>query len=335
MTYPVTVYRWDDPGAPQITTGFGSTNQMKEILKKCLVTGYGSKLPLGWSVVFEDANGIVFQNNVAGGGSGGMFRMYPVSGNWDTTIQGGGTASAIIVAAKSYSASNSPFLPSQANMLYVPPPSGEAVKPWVIIGTAIGFFIITGYYHASSTSPQYLMRTGFAGYSMSMYVGDIVSEIPNDAYRFICLSANFTDDTGVTSAYGANGGLDNVSNGFGDSIGGVKMYEGDGGTAFARFGWRIPFPNMSFTNFAATGQTDLIIAAPTYLTRNPLVGADNTVTNKLPQIRGKIPGLINTLNGDGGTVTSWPLVRSISSVNHWALRQVSYLSNLWINMVEW
>lgn len=50
---PVTVYRWDDPGAPQLSTRKAS--EWIEILRKCLVTGYGSKAAAGWSVAFEDA----------------------------------------------------------------------------------------------------------------------------------------------------------------------------------------------------------------------------------------------------------------------------------------
>ncbi len=45
MTSPVTVYRWDDPGAPQLTQTHGSA---VDVFKKCLIDGYGTKQPAGW-----------------------------------------------------------------------------------------------------------------------------------------------------------------------------------------------------------------------------------------------------------------------------------------------
>lgn len=52
---PVTVYRWDDPGAPQVKPAAGA---FKTVLKACLHTGYGErdtrKEPLGWDILFEE-----------------------------------------------------------------------------------------------------------------------------------------------------------------------------------------------------------------------------------------------------------------------------------------
>ncbi|WP_165006246.1 hypothetical protein [Neisseria yangbaofengii] len=60
---PVKLYKWDDPGAPQVQYSDGS---VKTILKACLVTGYGDessrKEPLGWDILFEEANRAVFKS---------------------------------------------------------------------------------------------------------------------------------------------------------------------------------------------------------------------------------------------------------------------------------
>ena len=70
MAQAVTVYRWDDPGAPQIVDGRPS--EFINVFKKCLVEGYGDKQPLGWQVQLEEAiNKISFINDVTAGGSGG------------------------------------------------------------------------------------------------------------------------------------------------------------------------------------------------------------------------------------------------------------------------
>ena len=48
---PVTVYRWDDANAPVLDK---KANCVASIFKACLVTGYGSKQPAGWSMPYED-----------------------------------------------------------------------------------------------------------------------------------------------------------------------------------------------------------------------------------------------------------------------------------------
>ena len=48
---PVSVYRWDDANAPVLDK---KANCVASIFKACLVTGYGSKQPAGWSMPYED-----------------------------------------------------------------------------------------------------------------------------------------------------------------------------------------------------------------------------------------------------------------------------------------
>ncbi len=54
--YPVSVYQWDDKNAPILD---GNANCVSTIFKACLVTGYGSKKAVGWTMPFEDQdNGV-------------------------------------------------------------------------------------------------------------------------------------------------------------------------------------------------------------------------------------------------------------------------------------
>lgn len=55
---PINVYRSSDPGAP--------SNPI-QVIKSCLVTGYGSKSPAGWSLVEEGANEIAVAPRPPGG----------------------------------------------------------------------------------------------------------------------------------------------------------------------------------------------------------------------------------------------------------------------------
>lgn len=52
MTAP-TVYSWDDPGAPAWPANANGLG-LYEVLKACLVNGYGAKSGAGWSVVYDD-----------------------------------------------------------------------------------------------------------------------------------------------------------------------------------------------------------------------------------------------------------------------------------------
>lgn len=52
-TKSVSVYRWDDEDAPALN---GSRSSLLVLLKACLVTGFGSKQGLGWTMPFEDIN---------------------------------------------------------------------------------------------------------------------------------------------------------------------------------------------------------------------------------------------------------------------------------------
>lgn len=74
-----TIYRWDDPGAPDLSTAvFGAAahdghRALLHLLKTCLVDGYGAKPGAGWTLVnndttldaermaFANANGSIFE----------------------------------------------------------------------------------------------------------------------------------------------------------------------------------------------------------------------------------------------------------------------------------
>lgn len=58
---PVTVYRWDDTGAPVLNRTAGS---MTALLKTCLVTGYGAKPSAGWANPFNETGVTVLRSPV-------------------------------------------------------------------------------------------------------------------------------------------------------------------------------------------------------------------------------------------------------------------------------
>lgn len=59
MARTPTVYRWDDPGAPDLSALHSSNNErdlmyFHTVLKACLVTGYGAKAAAGWAMPHEE-----------------------------------------------------------------------------------------------------------------------------------------------------------------------------------------------------------------------------------------------------------------------------------------
>ena len=68
-----TVYRYDDPGVPVLT---GDNDAAYEVLRACLVDGYGSKPAAGWSEVYDSwtSSGIATFTNAAGTGVLGLVR---------------------------------------------------------------------------------------------------------------------------------------------------------------------------------------------------------------------------------------------------------------------
>ena len=80
-----TVYRWDDPGAPDLSALHPSNNErdlmyFHTVLKACLVTGYGAKAAAGWTMPHEETtptgNRFVLTNAASSGSllyEGGTF----------------------------------------------------------------------------------------------------------------------------------------------------------------------------------------------------------------------------------------------------------------------
>ena len=59
MARTPTVYRWDDPGAPDLSALHPTNNErdlmyFHTVLKACLVTGYGAKAAAGWTMPHEE-----------------------------------------------------------------------------------------------------------------------------------------------------------------------------------------------------------------------------------------------------------------------------------------
>jgi hypothetical protein len=183
MGLPVTVYRWDDVGAPQIANQ--KPSEIINVLKKCLVDGYGSKTALGWTMPFEDVakQSVAFRNSITDG-SGGYFKIYSRDGNDnDRTLMR-------IQSAQNMSDIESLFRPNYKHAFEL---FDNRFTNWVIIGTSAGFYFICGLLTNACGADQ--------RYDSMFFAGDFESVIQDDPSRFIAISNPVLGGSDFTSTY--------------------------------------------------------------------------------------------------------------------------------------
>lgn len=310
MGLPVTVYRYTDPGAPQLVNA--TPSEWINILKKCLVEGYGDKQPLGWTLEFENAAAykVAFRNSLADGGSGGYFQFW--SSNGADTI--GGTC--YFNAALSMSALDSFIKPIGLRPLK----TSTVGKGWEIIGTSRGFYIIQ-----HRTVAPMTMFTTTQDQQISYFIGDIQSFIANDMAAFTIVSSNNND--------GDNSGLSyTLVNLASNSILSARLYASDGSANYSFYKGNFTFPKVStpVTEGAETiGAQHIMLPILVSLAFN----STNNLSQVLPTARGIIPGLHES-SFCGYKDTVWPVDVDINGEIFTLLRGY-YTNNLWISTGNW
>ena len=174
----VSVFRWDDVGAPQILTG--KPSEIFSILKAVLVDGYGSKQALGWSVSYESSNplAIIFKNNTLLGGSGSEIKFRAAT-NQDP-------ANGVIFGSSAYYFTDINNAYRQSGEHAFNAKSG--VRAWIIIGNASGFYLIMSVHRQFVNSPSSKMA-GVGSSSVHAYFGDFKSVFSNDPGRCIAIAS--------------------------------------------------------------------------------------------------------------------------------------------------
>ena len=316
MGLPVTVYRWDDAGAPALSTSV-KPSEIIDVLKKVLVDGYGSKAGLGWTVDFEDAANfkIVFKNSTSDG-SGGVFSLKSTSGA-DTVI-------GIIRLQGAQSATDVDTLINPGFYSQLKPDASNT--KWIVIGTSRSFYM-------------FLCRNSLNTYNLgsgnepAFFAGDIDPLIVNDSSAFsVMVQPNTLADAQPAQW---NYSLTYMM-AIGDSSFCGKFYETDGGNTWKTYKWRKPFSSGLSLSSVANPNTQYFAPAVIEAVTPSDVDSSGLPTYasvKMPIVRGKMPGiLISSLNCDGdGT---WPRTTDIGGVSHYVMR--SYASTqIHINEESW
>ncbi|MBB1386566.1 hypothetical protein H5119_13630 [Pseudoalteromonas sp. SG45-5] len=171
MSQAVTVYRWDDDGAPQLTQTHGSA---VDVLKKCLIDGYGTKPPAGW--VLEE----ISQNNK-------NMIFSPASRAWMYLIYDDGRNSfwgdraALFGAIDAYNSIEEPISSLNYSSWTAQPSNDEAVFnqiidkktfKWLILATKESFYLL-------------LDNIGTSDASAACFVGKLDANGHNLAYTAI------------------------------------------------------------------------------------------------------------------------------------------------------
>ena len=176
MALPVTMYRWDDVGAPQITTG--SPTEYINVFVKCLVEGYGTKESVGWQVLENQADSpfLALKNNIQAGGSGGNFIILSPNDSNYTRMT--------VTSALEYNDKSNYSKVGRINTFSSYSSGENLMKNWIIFATPHGFYFFAA---PPSLGVNNLNRSRATAF---FYCGDLIPSIPNDPTRFLLLSGS-------------------------------------------------------------------------------------------------------------------------------------------------
>ncbi|NUZ10055.1 hypothetical protein HUZ36_04610 [Pseudoalteromonas sp. McH1-7] len=331
MPTPVAVYRWDDEGAPQITERYGTANEIKAVLDACLISGYGTKQPLGWSKVFDDSNSVVYQNDTAKDGSGGMVRFWPHAGDWSARLSP--SSGMLFQAAKSFINSEVSHHSGFTQSFCHPVSSTTQTKAWVIIGTARAFYLILAWVDetGSNHNPRYKVSASNY-YQCELFVGDYIKELTADAGQFIAFHSPVNSDETSSNWVSSLGSMVRDI-GSTSSTTGVKIYAADNSANFELYSPRITFERSSI--HIADDGAEILGLAPVPLMNDASKNIPALIDLTKPTLRGYMPGLINTMRGLNKD-SYWPQELTIDGQRYFQLHSAdANCSHIWINMEQW
>ncbi|MCU7963807.1 hypothetical protein L5M43_14305 [Shewanella sp. SW36] len=332
MGLPVTVYRWDDAGAPQMSKGV-RPSELINVLKKCLVDGYGSKSGAGWSVPFEDeaTQQVVFRNSTLLS-SGGFVKFWPKSA-------GNALQATIFFQSATLLSSLNQSWESTSNRGWRCATGNSALAyKWVIIATAASFYLFT---HGDSPVDKTPFNTSIM---LSFFVGDIHSVIPNDFNRFITYSYPSNTDAIDSTTPDWSYGIGYISNGTPVA----KMHQTDGTDNPKQMVISLSSDTFQTTRITALPSDGLaMLFTPARIQASSINPSSNSSTfldstgqnmcnsNLHPAFRGYLPGMLQS-SFTGYCDSLLPLIRTVNGVAfyHMPINHVG-AGNLWISTGDW
>ena len=280
----VTVYRWDDPGAPVLSNP--SAGSLIGVLDACLVDGYTGKTGAGWTKAFSGTNLAAYRQ---GAGSMCYLRVNDGTGSFKVKMLGYESMTGIDTGVNAF-----PTTAQLANGVYaaIGTSTTAANKPWIVVADNKRFYLWVGITLTTAVN----ISTSTEAQEM-FFFGDIISFRPGDTY--CCQIIGSDSASNGTERFGIVGALTSVTAGSfiardaaqaAGSVNNSKYYDYYGG-------------NSSPTIGSANG-----VAYP-----DPITGGINLsrihVSNgaTVKGIRGRLPGVfapLNALPGNNGDTFS-------------------------------
>ncbi|MGI3044059.1 hypothetical protein ACRTDM_20230 [Shewanella algae] len=328
MSLPVTVYRWDDPGAPQLQNR--TYAEWLEILRKCLVDGYGTKQPAGWSVLFDDAasNQVVFKtaDTVPG---------YPGGCMWlSSRYKDGRNSENMQIRTAPSIPSLNPDWASVPGASFLYTWGGAYATKWIIIASAVSFYIMT----SSAYRPGMMQGT----YEHPAFgIGSIDSFYVNDVNGFGILT-NHVDSDRDTSYW--QFGLGYTYNG--SSVGRFGQVTGEDTRKKHEVSTYFPTTQSSSSPLNGEGSPNpiysrMIIILDAYAASS--TGDENKDSEGIlfkdsllqPQIRGQFPGILVSSSAAYSDAL-FPVTKVINGAEHYLVPHAgSGACQYWINAESW
>lgn len=317
-----TLYKWDDAGAPQVVDGRPS--EYINVIKKCLVDGYGTKAPAGWSVAEEDVANtyLALRNDEAAGGSGGVFEIKMVTND--------DAGAAFDVTSYCDYVSNAQKNRGYATSRYDRHSTSiSMLKNWIVIATKTAFIIWV-------CQDSRLTSNSFGtNKHISFFAGDFTSYINNDPATFICWAGGVNGSTaqGWNSNFAAHLQCNSPASAS------VRVYALDGtAETEGHSATSIIGPLMQSQDSAiAYDEPEITVLSEIYI----LAGAANSITDaylnsvSFPRVRGTLPGVVCAQQA-GFYNQPMPYFKTINGQLHFQLPNPhTYRSLIWINCEQW
>ncbi|AUR84403.1 hypothetical protein NVP1055O_27 [Vibrio phage 1.055.O._10N.286.55.E9] len=316
MASPVTVFRSTDDGAPQLDA---TPISMFNVIKACLIDGYGGKSPLGWSILFEDlTRGMVVLENAT---NSGVVRFSCENDAPDVT-----NGDTIIQVAKS--ASDVDTLIGTLPLLNRA--SSSSGIWWEIIGTDRGCHIIR---HYSAHDDMY---TSTSSAHWHVFIGDIDCYNANDAGRFTMVTGALVgnDNSSTSSSYSIGG----------SSIQSCELHDTDGVIHYEAYSstatsWEYATSSATYNRNDIDSTNFELVLTPCVLNNNARTGTDRNgtltlVSDVAPYVRGIVTGLYRMSIGSYHDGTPWPIDRTFNGLPYTKVRGAN-AGLLWIKTDEW
>ena len=237
---PVAVFRSTDNAAPVLK---GEKGSFKTLLKAVLVTGYGDKPSLGWTIQQEDTNTAIFKSQDATSNQHLLKIDHNQHNNYVVTTGGTGLNA---------DGSLQNLFGSSGMRAQTPVAYGSVNTEWVIVGHSKAFIVL-------------LKNSRTANLGCILYFGDVPSYIANDMYNTVLFSTRNADSGfygggSVTSAATPNFPF-NASGIAGDTV----------STPISAMG--NAYSNSTFGNIGSyiPNTTNQVIGFPIYLRESPVV----------------------------------------------------------------